>query len=66
MKVKSQEPSNPAVYATLGYSYHHLGEAEKSIDSFNKGLSIAPQSSNLWYGLGLATLQQGDTISAYC
>lgn len=65
MKVKSQEPSNPAVYATLGYSYHHLDETEKSIDSFNKGLSIAPQNSNLWYGLGLATLQQGDTISAY-
>lgn len=64
MKVKSQETSNPAVYTTLGYTYHHLGETGKSIDSFNKGLSIAPQSSNLWYGLGLATLQQGDTISA--
>lgn len=64
MKVQSQDPSNPAVYATLGYTYHHLDETEKSIDSFNKGLSIAPQSSNLWYGLGLATLQQGDTILA--
>lgn len=62
-RVQSQEPSNPAVYSTLGYTYYHLGETKKSIDSFNKGLSIAPQNSNLWYGLGISTLQQGDTIS---
>ena len=59
-----REPSNPAVYSSLGYTYSHLNDSLKALEYFHKGLDIAPDNSKLWYGLGLVTLQNGDTISA--
>lgn len=64
MKVQEHEPSNPAVYSSIGYTYHHLGDTLKSLEYFHKGLDIASDNSNLWYGLGIVTLQNGDTLSA--
>lgn len=64
MKVQEHEPSNPAVYSSIGYTYHHLGDTLKALEYFHKGLDIASDNSNLWYGLGLVTLQNGDTLSA--
>lgn len=59
-----REPSNPAVYSSLGYTYSHLNDSLKALEYFHKGLDIAPDNGKLWYGLGLVTLQNGDTISA--
>lgn len=64
MKVQEHEPSNSAVYSSIGYTYHHLGDTLKALEYFHKGLDIASDNSNLWYGLGLVTLQNGDTLSA--
>ena len=64
MKVQDREPSNPAVYSSIGYTYNHLGDTLKALEYFHKGLDIASENSNLWYGLGLVTLQNGDTLSA--
>ncbi|WP_154956383.1 MULTISPECIES: tetratricopeptide repeat protein [Bacteroidales] len=64
LKLHKCEPSNMPVYWAIGYTYNNLGDAQKAIEWFHKGLNKAPDSSNAWYGLGIVTLQQGDTVSA--
>lgn len=64
LKVKTHEPYNPAVYSSIGLTYSHLNDTQKALEYLHTGLDIAPDDANLWYGLGLVTLQYGDTISA--
>ena len=64
LELEKREPTNPSVYSTIGYTYSHLNDPTLAIEYFNRSIKLAPDNSNMWYGLGLVMLQKGDTTSA--
>ena len=64
LELQEREPSNKLLYGAIGDTYCSLGDTLKGLEYYHHGLDKAPDSSNLWYGFGLITLQQGDTVSA--
>ena len=64
LKLHDCEPSNILLYGAIGDTYCSLGDTLKGLEYYHRGLDKAPDSSDLWYGFGLVTLQQGDTVSA--
>lgn len=64
LKLHDSEPYNILLYGALGDTYCSLGDTLKGLEYYHQGLDKAPDSSNLWYGFGLVTLHQGDTVSA--
>ena len=53
-------PDFVAAYTNLGTSQYTDGEYHKAIETFQHGLQIDPLSGELYYGLGLALLRNGD------
>lgn len=64
ISVMEREPSNPTVYSSIGYTYHHLGDNLRAIEYINKGSSVAPHDEGLWFGLGVVEMRKGDTLAA--
>ena len=64
LELQENEPSNLLLYGAIGDTYCSLGDTLKGLEYYHHGLDKAPDSSNLWYGFGMVTLEQGDTVSA--
>ena len=64
LELQESESSNLLLYGAIGDTYCSLGDTLKGLEYYHQGLDKAPDSSNLWYGFGMVTLGQGDTVSA--
>src|SRR5262245_15782957 len=47
----------PMFYDLIGSAYDSMGEAQKAIDSYKKGLQIVPDAPMLYYNMGVTYLE---------
>ena len=65
LAVKPQHPSNALLYNNLATVYGYMGQDSLSLDTFNKGLEIAPNMLTLILGRGRALLANGKVSEAF-
>src|SRR5215470_7189186 len=52
-----QSDELPMFYDLIGGAYDSLGEAQKAIDAYKKGIQIVPDASTLYYNMGVTYLE---------
>jgi|GEM_PF-1107836 len=60
-KVLEISPENGSALAILGYAYHKLGDAERSIDFLNRSVSLSPESVDPWLLIAEMHTERGET-----
>jgi protein O-GlcNAc transferase len=58
--VLKRDARNLAAYSNLGFAYLQQNELGKAIDTYRKGLAVAPDSAVMQYNLGLAYKQKDE------
>lgn len=63
-RIVASDPQNDWGYGYLGQAYANLGQLERAIVTWERGLAVNPRNSVLHYVLGLSYTRKGDKKKA--